>query len=103
MAPISPLSMKRSTSPVRLGNVDQANKRSKTEEGNGTEDGIMAYLPRTSCNGNDMDLYDKGPLQLLKRSVALALEHVGFDGASLIAIEAICSEADACRCSACFT
>jgi transcription initiation factor TFIID subunit 8 len=42
-------------------------------------------------------LFDDDPRRLLLRAVALALEHVGFDGASPEAMEAMCSEVDTCQ------
>lgn len=39
-------------------------------------------------------LFDDDPQQLLQRSVALALQHVGFDGASKEAMVAMCSEVE---------
>ena len=41
-------------------------------------------------------MFDDDPHQLLLRAVALALEHVGFEGASVTALEALCAEVDAC-------
>ncbi|RDW62712.1 hypothetical protein BP5796_11014 [Coleophoma crateriformis] len=42
----------------------------------------------------DAVLFNDEPRQLLLRSVALALEHVGFSGASPEAMEALCAEVD---------
>lgn len=44
-------------------------------------------------------LFDDDPQELLMRSVALAFEHVGFDGASAEALEAICAQVNTCLCS----
>lgn len=43
-------------------------------------------------------LFDDEPTRLLKRSVAIALSHVGFDSASKEAMDAFCSEANSCMC-----
>ena len=48
------------------------------------------------CRALNVDLFDEKPAQLLKRTVAITLEHVGFEGASEEAIEALCSEAEIC-------
>lgn len=40
---------------------------------------------------------DDDPHQLLLRSIALALQHVGFDSASPEALEAFCSQVDTCQ------
>lgn len=92
--PLSPLSLKRSTSPNELEEDDRTSKRSKTSK-TADKDGLEAQTPEYM--GLVADLYDEKPRQLLMRSVALALEHVGFDGATPEAIEAICSEADVCK------
>ena len=43
-------------------------------------------------------LFDDQPAHLLKRSIAVALSHVGFDSASKEAMDAFCSEANSCMC-----
>ena len=43
-------------------------------------------------------LFDDEPTRLLKRSIAIALSHVGFDSASKEAMDAFCSEANSCMC-----
>ncbi len=57
------------------------------------------------ASDGDMDLdtlvkttpkFDDDPHRLLLRSIALALEHVGFEGASPEALEAFCAEAETC-------
>lgn len=40
------------------------------------------------------ELFDDKPQKLLSRAIALALEHVGFDGASREAMQAMCDEVD---------
>lgn len=90
MAPISPVSLKRSASPSNDGVDEHTNNKIKTDE-------ITRPSTPEFKNGSvKEDLYDERPRLLLRRSVALALEHVGFDGAAPEAIEAICSEADVC-------
>ena len=42
-------------------------------------------------------MFDSNPHQLLLRSVGLALQHVGFSGANREALDALCSEVDACK------
>lgn len=42
--------------------------------------------------------FDDEPTRLLKRSIAVALSHVGFDSASKEAMDAFCSEANSCMC-----
>lgn len=44
--------------------------------------------------------FDDEPAHLLRRAAAVALQHVGFDGASKEALEELCSEIDACKCRA---
>jgi len=103
MAPLSPLSSKRSTSPVELNDIEHVGKRSRTEESpgedmeRGSTKGSDVPHPKITYFGEDLDIYNKDPQQLLRRSVALALDHVGFDGASKEAIEAVCAEADVCK------
>jgi len=46
------------------------------------------------AKAQNITMFDDDPHQLLSRSVALALEHVGFTGASPEALEAFCSEVD---------
>lgn len=41
-------------------------------------------------------LFDDEPMQLLQRSAALVLHHVGFDSASKEALESLCAQASAC-------
>lgn len=43
------------------------------------------------------ELFDDKPQKLLSRAIALALEHVGFDGASREAMQAMCDEVDICQ------
>lgn len=41
--------------------------------------------------------FDDAVHKLLQRSCTLVLDHIGFDGASPEALEALCSEVDACK------
>lgn len=67
-------------------------------------------LPRTPPSEEDLNIatptrmamFDDDPHQLLLRSVALALEHVGFTGASQEALEAMCAEVETCEYSVLF-
>lgn len=43
-------------------------------------------------------LFDDEPTRLLKRSIAIALSHVGFDSASKEAMDAFVAEANSCMC-----
>lgn len=47
-------------------------------------------------NVTESPMFNDDPIYLLQRSVALALQHVGFDGASKEALEALCAEAETC-------
>lgn len=42
-------------------------------------------------------MFDEDTHQLLQRSVALILQHVGFSAATPEALEAFCAEAEACQ------
>lgn len=44
-------------------------------------------------------LFDDEPTLLLKRSIAIALSHVGFDSASKEAMDAFVAEANSCMCT----
>jgi transcription initiation factor TFIID subunit 8 len=43
-----------------------------------------------------VELFDEKPRTLLSRAIALALEHVGFEGATREALEAMCEEVETC-------
>lgn len=95
MAPISPISRKRST-PSDDGLSDAPiSKRRRIEPD-------MPHTPPPEENSNTQKpkippMFDDDPHTLLKRSVALALEHVGFAGAEAEALEAVCAEVDTCQ------
>ncbi|KAK2625764.1 hypothetical protein QTJ16_005076 [Diplocarpon rosae] len=95
MAPISPISRKRST-PSQCDDdcpEEPTTKRRRLESG----------LPHTpppeeesfNMNTQEHAMFDDDPHKLMKRSVALALEHVGFSCATPEAMEAFCAEVDA--------
>ena len=65
---------------------------------------IEPTLPQTpppekpfNLNYTKGPLFDDDPRQLLLRSVALILQHVGFEGASKEALEALCGEVETCQ------
>jgi transcription initiation factor TFIID subunit 8 len=94
------MSMKRSTSPVDLGDDGNARKRSKTAQSPIVEVDLaedFAESPQITYTGEDIDIFNKDPEQLLGRSAALVLEHIGYHGASQEAIEGLCSEAAVCE------
>lgn len=96
MAPISPISRKRSTPLSEDGSPDEPSRKKRC---------IEPTLPQTpppdaeqepKANVSTIPLYNDTPRELLIRSVALILEHVGFSGASEEALEGLCAEVDAC-------
>lgn len=93
MAPISPKSLKRKSTSPPAEEEERSSKKIRQALGAG-QDAQEESAPNGAVN---IDLYDEKPRQLLMRSVAMVLEHVGFDAASPEAIEAICSQAEACR------
>ena len=95
MAPISPMSRKRSTRSDDDSPDEPAKKKSCIETilpqtPNPEEDLHMAILAGTP-------MFNDTPRELLSRSVATILEHVGFSGASEEAMEALCAEVDTCQ------
>ena len=96
MAPISPISRKR-PSPSQSDD-DSANDASSKRRRIGLD------LPQTPPSEQmsfqtppDVELFDDKPQKLLWRAIALALEHVGFDGASREAMQAMCDEVGICQ------
>jgi transcription initiation factor TFIID subunit 8 len=95
IAPIAPFSRKHSTPSQSDDDLtdEPTSKKRCVESGQAQspplEEDIVPSVPKTP-------LFDEIPRQLLLRSVVLALEHVGFTGAQDEALEAICSEVDAC-------
>jgi transcription initiation factor TFIID subunit 8 len=96
MAQVSPISRKRSTpsqSDEEL--VDEhINKKIRLEPKlPHTPPPERAQEPETE----KVPHYDDDPKLLLGRSIAIALKHVGFDGADPLALEAMCAEVEECR------
>jgi transcription initiation factor TFIID subunit 8 len=96
LATMAPISLKRSTPSLSDdGSIDEPEtKRRRFEE----------TLPNTpppeeelSVGSSKRPLFDEDPHQLLLRSVALTLEHVGFTAASPESLEALCAEVDTCQ------
>ncbi|KAK6583140.1 hypothetical protein PZA11_004216 [Diplocarpon coronariae] len=95
MAPISPISRKRSTT--------SQSDDDRPDEPTSKRRRVECDLPHTpppeeenfSTNTQENLMFDDDPHKLMKRSVALALEHVGFSGATPEAMEAFCAEVDA--------
>lgn len=98
MAPMSPISKKRA-SPSQSDD-------SLSEEPNLKKRRVETIMPNTpppelpeeyfTAKAEKIPMFDDDPHQLLLRAVALALEHVGFTGASPEALEAFCAEVDVC-------
>ena len=132
MAPISPAgSLKRSRSPIEDSPAEEEeghqSKKIRTESvadeeaQEETQEEVQEVLeeaqeqaqtptPKVAVKygGVNPELFDEIPHQLLKRSVAVILEHVGFSAASPEALEALCSEVETCgsfplRCTIKFT
>lgn len=92
---MAPMSLKRTTpSHSDDGSPDEPeSKRRRFDE----------FLPNTPPPEEELSrapsrkpIFDEDPYQLLLRSVALTLEHVGFTGASPESLEALCAEAETC-------
>jgi transcription initiation factor TFIID subunit 8 len=95
MAPVSSISSKRSAPSDQdddLAYEPQSKKRcvqpSQSQTPQPEEISLPIFL--------DRERFDDKPRVLLSRSVALALEHVGFDGASRQALEAMCDKVETC-------
>jgi hypothetical protein len=92
------MSLKRSTPPAygEDGGTDEPMSKRRCVE---------PTLPHTPPPEEELDIvtptkismFDDDPHQLLLRSVALILEHVGFTAASQEALEAVCAEVDTCQ------
>lgn len=48
------------------------------------------------ANVTENPLFNDNPQELLQRSVAAILQHVGFSGATQEALEALCAQVDTC-------
>jgi len=95
MAPISPVSRKRSTPSHSDDGISDASFSKRAR--------LSPVLPNTpppeeSLPGKKATapLFDDDPKRLQLRSLALVLEHVGFDGASPEALEAFSAEVESC-------
>jgi hypothetical protein len=88
-------SKKRSTPDQSDGEpaAEHAAKRRRIEESGlqtpPAEDSMPAVL-------DNRPTFNHEPSHLLRRSTALVLEHVGFDGATEEALEELCGEAESC-------
>lgn len=75
-------------------------KRRKTDEGLSIEHKVPTPSPTPEpvilAAPITTPFFDDAPKQLLQRSCALILDHVGFDSASKEALEALCGEVDIC-------
>ena len=96
MAPISPISRKRSTPSQSDDDItdEPANKRVRIEQ---DEPQTPPPEEPVAAKVGKVEFFNDGPHQLLFRSVALTLEHVGFSGATPEAMEALCAEAETCQ------
>lgn len=93
--PSAPSSRKRSTSDdnERPRSEEPAPKRKRIAESS------PESLPLSDVAGAAVDTnpgFNKEQWQLLQRSVALVLDYVGFDSASMEALESFCAEAESC-------
>ncbi|KAL2071310.1 hypothetical protein VTL71DRAFT_12545 [Oculimacula yallundae] len=96
MAPISPISKKRaSPSQSDDGLAEEPTSKRRRVDVDMPET-PPAELPEGyyKSKAEKVPMFDDDPHQLLLRAVALALEHVGFTGASPEALEAFCGEVD---------
>ena len=109
MAPISPDSLKRGSAsqssddesgePVRKKiRLEEPSHQAQSEE----PDQFLPQTPPPEEAFNPlpihkMPLFNDDPEQLLTRSIVLALQHVGFEGAQPDALAAMLSEVDACK------
>lgn len=104
MAPISP-SSSNSSPPLKRSSpsyteedamVEATSKRRRLENiGPQTPPPDGPFIQHTTAT----PFFDDDPRLLLQRSVALALQHVGFDGASKEALVAMCSQVETCQYS----
>jgi len=99
MVPLSPISRKRSI-PIDSDSQDGHNNEPQSKKR-----GIENSLPHTPPPDEDLPMakviealmFNDAPRELLLRSVATILQHVGFSGASEEALEALCAEVDSCQ------
>jgi transcription initiation factor TFIID subunit 8 len=95
MAPSSPVSRKRSLS----SQYDEQLADGPADKRQRVDPSLPSPPPEEllQLNLSNGALFDEKPRKLLTRAVALALEYVGFDGASSEALEAMCTEAETCQ------
>lgn len=95
---MAPISLKRSTpSHSDDDNIDEPETKRRR---------FVETLPQTPPPEEDLSpvsskrrMFDEDPHQLLLRSIALALEHVGFAAATPESLEALCAEVETCSCT----
>lgn len=88
-----PMSRKRSSS------FEEEEEEGIIEEPASKRHRSIAIHPRTfthDASATKAPSFNDEPRQLLMRSAALTLEHVGFTGAHPEALEAICAQAETC-------
>jgi transcription initiation factor TFIID subunit 8 len=93
---MAPLSLKRPTpSHSDDDSIDElGTKRRRIEE---TLPNTPPPEEDTSPIPSQRRMFDDDPHQLLLRSIALALEHVGFTAATPESLEAMCAEVETCQ------
>jgi len=95
MAPISPDSLKRSTPSHSDDDItDEPQSKRRRVEPTPPQTPPVEEPPKYNISKDAS--FNDDPHQLLSRSVMLILEHVGFSGATSIALEALCAEVEAC-------
>ncbi|KAH8599372.1 hypothetical protein B0O99DRAFT_504460 [Bisporella sp. PMI_857] len=101
MAPISPDSLKRGSASQSSDDEFEGPKKKRIRVNDTILDQYEQTLPQTPPPEDNMPtavsrepLFNDDPHQLLLRSVALALEHVGFDSAEPEALQSICEAVD---------
>lgn len=98
MAPMSPINRKRaspSQSQSDSGFDEPSSKRQRTESIPASSQTIEKATP-VAPTPEQSRMFDDDPHQLLLRSIALALEHVGFEAATPEALEAFCAQVESC-------
>lgn len=96
MAPISPIDRKRaspSQSQSDSGFEEPSSKRHRTDSISASTQTVEKE-PEIVKALHQSRMFNDDPHQLLLRSIALALEHVGFEAASPEALEAFCAEVE---------
>lgn len=97
LAPMAPMSsMKRSTP----SQSDEGSPQEHINKKRRISDNLPVTPPpeiAETTSVHRVTTFEDDPHQLLQRSIGLALQHVGFDGAKTDALEAMCSQVDACQ------